>query len=166
MPSAPTGSDDRRFAGDAWKSDPRFDAFKNGYLAYSKFLQDSVEQAPVDEKMKDQMRFAMRQYVDAMSPANFLASNPEAMQLALETGGRSLVEGTELFFKDLQRGRVSSTDETAFDSPTVWPRSSTSSICPQSSSQPTSTTPIRTSRPSCSVSTIPDGMESVVALST
>ena len=115
MAPAPTGSDDRRFAGDAWKKDPRFDAFKNGYLAYSKFLQDSVEQAPVDEKVKDQMRFAMRQYIDAMSPANFLASNPEAMQLALETGGRSLVEGTELFFKDLQKGRVSSTDEKAFE---------------------------------------------------
>jgi polyhydroxyalkanoate synthase len=115
MSPAPNGPEDRRFAGEAWKGDPRFDAFKNGYLAYSKFLQDSVEQAPVDEKMKDQMRFAMRQYIDAMSPANFLASNPEAIQRALETGGKSLVEGTELFFKDLQRGRVSSTDEKAFE---------------------------------------------------
>src|SRR4029079_10157998 len=67
------------------------------------------------DKMKDQLRFAVRQYVDALSPANFFASNPEAIQLALETGGKSLVEGSGLFFKDLQKGRVSMTDETAFE---------------------------------------------------
>ena len=65
--------------------------------------------------MKDQLRFAVRQYIDAMSPANFLSSNPEAIQLALETGGQSLVEGMGLFFKDLAKGRVSMTDETAFE---------------------------------------------------
>jgi polyhydroxyalkanoate synthase subunit PhaC len=108
-------SDDKRFAGEAWRADPRFDAFKNGYLAYSKFLQSSVESAAVDDKMKDQLRFAVRQYIDAMSPANFLASNPEAIQLALETGGQSLVEGMGLFFKDFAKGRVSMTDETAFE---------------------------------------------------
>jgi len=108
-------NDDRRFAGDAWRADPRFDAFKNGYLAYSEFLKTSVESAPVDDKMREQLRFALRQYIDAMSPANFLASNPEAIQLALETGGQSLVDGTNLFFKDLKKGRVSMTDETAFE---------------------------------------------------
>ena len=107
--------DDKRFAGEAWRKDPRFDALTNGYLAYSRFLQGSVENAPVDDKMKDQLRFAVKQYVDAMSPANFLASNPEAIQLALETGGQSLVEGMNLFAQDMARGRVSMTDETAFE---------------------------------------------------
>ena len=50
-----------------------------------------------------------------MSPANFLATNPEAMQTALETGGDSLVEGMRLFMEDLAKGRVSMTDETAFE---------------------------------------------------
>jgi polyhydroxyalkanoate synthase len=105
---------DKRFSGEAWQDDPRFAVFRDGYLAYSEFLRHTVEAAPVDAKAKDQMRFAVRQYLDAMSPANFLASNPEALQLAIETGGRSLVEGTGLFFKDLAKGRVTMTDEEAF----------------------------------------------------
>jgi polyhydroxyalkanoate synthase len=116
MPGAPASPNaDKRFAADAWQNDPRFAAFRDGYLAYSEFLKKTIESAPVDAKAKDQMRFAVRQYLDAMSPANFLASNPEAIQLALETGGRSLVEGTGLFFKDLAKGRVSMTDEEAFE---------------------------------------------------
>jgi polyhydroxyalkanoate synthase subunit PhaC len=105
---------DKRFAGDAWQNDSRFDVLKRAYLAYSGLLQSSVEWAPVDDKTRRQLRFAVRQFVDAMSPANFLATNPEAMQLAMETGGASLTEGIGLFFKDLAKGRVSITDESAF----------------------------------------------------
>ena len=108
-------ADDRRFAGEAWRSDPRYNALTGGYLTYSKYLQNAVEAAPVDDKAKDQLRFAVKQYIDAMSPANFLASNPEAIQLALETGGQSLVEGMNLFAKDFAKGRVSMTDEAAFE---------------------------------------------------
>ncbi|MBK8741183.1 MAG: class I poly(R)-hydroxyalkanoic acid synthase [Betaproteobacteria bacterium] len=115
VPGAAPASTDKRFAGAAWQADPRFDLLTNGYLSYAKFLQGSVEAATVDDKAKDQLRFAVRQYIDAMSPANFLASNPEAIQLALETGGQSLVEGMGLFFKDAAKGRVSMTDETAFE---------------------------------------------------
>jgi polyhydroxyalkanoate synthase len=50
-----------------------------------------------------------------MSPANFLATNPEAIELAVETGGQSLAEGMGLFFEDLAKGRISTTDETAFE---------------------------------------------------
>src|SRR6185295_18067541 len=59
--------------------------------------------------------FALRQVTDALSPANNLATNPEAMQLALETGGASLAEGLQLFTQDLARGRISMTDDTAFE---------------------------------------------------
>jgi polyhydroxyalkanoate synthase subunit PhaC len=114
-PDPAATSDDKRFAGEAWRADPRFDALSKVYLSYSKFLQGAVESAAVDDKAKDQLRFAVRQYIDAMSPANFLASNPEAIQLALETGGQSLVEGMGLFARDLAKGRVSMTDETAFE---------------------------------------------------
>ena len=112
---APGAPGDRRFAADAWRNDPRYKALSDGYLQYSQFLRDSVESAPMDEKAKDQLRFAVRQYVDAMSPANFLALNPEAIQLALETGGQSLVEGMNLLAKDIAKGRVSMTDEEAFE---------------------------------------------------
>ncbi|HTS23984.1 MAG TPA: class I poly(R)-hydroxyalkanoic acid synthase [Casimicrobiaceae bacterium] len=108
-------AEDRRFAAEAWKSDPRFDLVRRSYLAYSDFLRGAVESAPVDEPTKAQMRFGMRQFVDAMSPSNFFLTNPEAMQLAAETGGQSVVQGMNLFFDDLAKGRVSSTDDKAYE---------------------------------------------------
>jgi polyhydroxyalkanoate synthase len=106
---------DKRFAGEPWNSDPRFDSIKRSYLTYSSFLRDSVEAAPVDERTKGQLRFAVRQIADAMSPANYFATNPEAMQLAAETGGQSIAYGLSLFFHDVAAGRISITDERAFE---------------------------------------------------
>lgn len=115
-PTATASKDeDRRFAGDAWRSDPRFDMVKRTYLAYSSFWQQTVESAAVDEPTKAKLRYDMRQFVDAVSPSNFLATNPEAMQLAVETGGQSLTDGMRLFFDDLAKGRISTTDETAYE---------------------------------------------------
>jgi len=112
FPSA--AEDDKRFAADAWRSDPRFDAIRRSYLAYSHFLNDSVEAVPLDDKTKAQMRLGMRQFVDAMSPSNFFLTNPEAMQLAAETGGQSVSEGLKLFLEDMAKGRISTTDESVY----------------------------------------------------
>ncbi len=113
----PAGAEnaDKRFTGEAWNSDPRFDAIKRTYLAYGDFLTRSVEAAPVDERTKGQMRFAARQIVDALSPVNFFATNPEAMQLAADTGGASLVQGLSLFLNDVASKRITITDERAFE---------------------------------------------------
>ncbi|MFN0301823.1 MAG: class I poly(R)-hydroxyalkanoic acid synthase [Burkholderiales bacterium] len=105
---------DRRFANEAWANDPRFDLVRRAYLAYSSFLEGTVEQTNADERTKGQLRFGVRQFLDAMSPSNFLATNPEATQLAIESGGKSLAEGMALYFQDLAKGRVSMTDENAF----------------------------------------------------
>jgi len=110
----PLPEGDKRFAGEAWRSDPRFEALARSYLAYADLMKSSVEAAPVDDRTKGQLRFAVRQLVDAMSPANYLATNPEAMELAIQTGGQSLVDGLALLFKDIAKGRVSMTDEDAF----------------------------------------------------
>ena len=107
--------EDRRFAADAWRNDPRFELVRRTYLAYSDFLKGAVESVSADEGTKAQMRFGMRQFVDAMSPSNFFLTNPEAMQVAAETGGQSVVQGMNLFFEDLAKGRVSSTDEKAYE---------------------------------------------------
>ena len=113
--AATAASDDRRFASEAWRSDPRFDLLRRTYLAYSDFLRGAVETVPLDDKTKAQVRFGMQQFVDAMSPSNFFATNPEAMQLAVETNGQSVLHGMNLFFEDLAKGRVSSTDEKAYE---------------------------------------------------
>jgi polyhydroxyalkanoate synthase subunit PhaC len=110
-----SGESDKRFANEAWRNDPRFDMVKRNYLAYSSVLQAAAEAMPLDEKTKAKLRYDLGQFIDAMSPSNFLMTNPEAMQLAVETGGQSLTDGMRLFFEDLATGRISTTDETAHE---------------------------------------------------
>ncbi|WP_077002292.1 class I poly(R)-hydroxyalkanoic acid synthase [Variovorax sp. KK3] len=106
---------DRRFAGQAWREDPRFDLAVRHYQSYAKLLRGAIDEAPADAQQKAQWHFALRQVLDALSPANCLATNPEAMRAAVDSGGASLVEGMRLFLQDLARGRISMTDETAFE---------------------------------------------------
>ena len=74
-----------------------------------------LDAAPADAQTKAQWQFAFKQVQDALSPANYLATNPEALQLALDTGGASLVEGMRLFLQDVAKGRISMTDDQAFE---------------------------------------------------
>jgi polyhydroxyalkanoate synthase len=106
---------DKRFAGEAWSKDPRFDALARTYLAQTEQLQAALAAAPLDERSKAQWGFVLRQLTDALSPANMLVTNPEALQLAMDTGGASLADGLRLFTQDLARGRIAMTDETAFE---------------------------------------------------
>ena len=106
---------DKRFAGQAWNEDPRYDTVARTYLAQTELMRKALDAAPLDERSKAQWGFALRQVVDALSPANTLATNPEALQLAMETGGASLAEGMRLFTEDLAQGRISMTDDTAFE---------------------------------------------------
>jgi len=109
------GVADRRFSDDAWSSDPRYELVAKTYLAQTELAQKALNSAPIDERSKAQWSFALRQVADALSPANTLATNPEALQLAMETGGASLAEGMKLFTEDLAKGRISMTDESAFE---------------------------------------------------
>src|SRR3954470_5538346 len=106
---------DKRFAGEAWTKDPRYDAVVRTYLAQTDLLRKALDAAPLDDRSKAQWGFALNQVMDALSPANTLATNPEALQLAMETGGASLLEGLRLFTEDLARGRIAMTDESAFE---------------------------------------------------
>jgi poly[(R)-3-hydroxyalkanoate] polymerase subunit PhaC len=118
IPGAGAGAEpikDRRFTGEAWTKDPRFEAVARTYLAQTDLLRQALDAAPLDERSKGQWAFALNQVMDALSPANTLVTNPEALQLAMETGGASLLEGMRLFTEDLARGRIAMTDETAFE---------------------------------------------------
>jgi polyhydroxyalkanoate synthase len=64
---------------------------------------------------KQKIRFAVQQMVDALSPANFLATNPEAQQKLIETKGESLTKGLQNMLADMQKGRISQSDESAFE---------------------------------------------------
>ena len=106
---------DRRFNADAWRENPWYSLLKQTYLLNSRLLNDMVEAAGVDEKEKHKLRFFARQFVDAMSPANFAATNPEAIKPAIETQGESVRAGFANLLEDLKRGRISITDESAFE---------------------------------------------------
>ena len=95
---------DRRFASDAWTKDPRYEAVARTYLAQTDLMRKALAAAPIDEGSKAQWGFALQQVMDALSPANTLATNPEALQLAMETGGASLLEGMRLFTEDMAQG--------------------------------------------------------------
>ncbi|HET9645277.1 MAG TPA: class I poly(R)-hydroxyalkanoic acid synthase [Burkholderiaceae bacterium] len=115
FPPALNISSDRRFSADAWARDPRFDIMAKAYLAQVQNMRQALDAAPMDERTKSQWGFLLRQVVDAASPANCLLTNPEALQTAFDTAGRSLIEGAKLFIEDFAKGRVSMTDETAFE---------------------------------------------------
>jgi polyhydroxyalkanoate synthase len=106
---------DKRFAGEAWSKDPRFEALAQTYLQQTELMRQALDAAPLDERSKAQWGFALNQLTDALSPSNMLLTNPEALELAVSTGGASLVEGLRLFTEDLARGRIAMTDESAFE---------------------------------------------------
>ena len=81
---------DKRFKDDAWQQSPYYDLLKQSYLQTSKQLADLVDQAQVDDKSKLQLRFYARQFIDAMSPSNFPATNPDVIRTAIQTRSASL----------------------------------------------------------------------------
>jgi len=82
-------------------------------------LADAVE---AEAKVRQRIRFTTEQMIDAMSPSNFLATNPDAIQRLLDTKGESLRTGILNALQDLGKGKVSQTDETAFEVGKIWQR--------------------------------------------
>ncbi len=106
---------DRRFSSPAWKSSPYHAFTAATYLLNAKFMNALADAVEVDEKIRKKIRFAVQQGIDAMSPSNFLATNPEAQQKMIETKGESLTRGIMHMVADMRRGHISQTDETAFE---------------------------------------------------
>jgi polyhydroxyalkanoate synthase subunit PhaC len=113
--AAPVVASDPRFRSPEWQSEPYFDALKQAYLIGSSFLHELVDTVGADGKERRQLDFLTRQYTDAMSPANFLATNPEALKLVRNTNGECLVAGLKNLLADLARGRIATTDTNAFE---------------------------------------------------
>lgn len=109
---APT---DRRFSSTAWQANPLSAFNAASYLLNAKFLNAMVETVDTAPQQKQKIRFAVQQVVDAMSPANFLATNPEAQQKLIETKGESLTRGLANMLADMNKGHISLSDESAFE---------------------------------------------------
>lgn len=107
---------DRRFGSPEWNDNPIFDTMKQSYLAISDKLLGTVEQIEgLDEAARSRLRFATKGFVDAMSPANYLALNPQVMKRTIETKGDNLLAGLRNMLGDIQRGQVSQSPEGAFE---------------------------------------------------
>jgi polyhydroxyalkanoate synthase len=107
--------DDARFADAAWQSNPIASFTARAYLLNSEFLNKMADRVEADDKTRRRVKFAVQQWVEAASPSNFLALNPKAQKRALETKGESLKTGLDNLLKDVAKGKISQTDESAFE---------------------------------------------------
>ena len=110
---------DRRFKDDAWKDNEVFDFIKQTYLLSARYVQDVVTKVDgLDAPTAQKVDFYSRQFVDAMSPSNFLLTNPEVLRKTAESGGENLIKGLNNLLADLERGkgdlRIKMTDTDAF----------------------------------------------------
>ena len=106
---------DSRFSDPAWQNNSLASFYARAYLLNSDFMSRLADTVEADRKTKQRVKYAVSQWVDAASPSNFLATNPKAQQMLLESRGESLKSGLDNLMKDIQRGRISQTDETAFE---------------------------------------------------
>lgn len=106
---------DKRFKAPAW-NDPAFDLIRRQYeLAARHMLLQVDAVAEADPKRRQQLRFMAQGLIDALSPSNFPALNPEVIERAAATNGASLVQGLRNLLADLERGQLTHTDASAFE---------------------------------------------------
>ncbi|ANU08770.1 PHA/PHB synthase family protein [Paraurantiacibacter namhicola] len=106
---------DRRFADPAWREQPVYALMHQTYLLLAERIQQAVDGLQgMEEEEREQLRFATRSVLEAMSPANFPLTNPVVLERTLDTQGRNLVTGMERLAGDIERGQLTHTDSSAF----------------------------------------------------
>lgn len=116
--SPPTN--DRRFKDPAWDESIVFNYIKQSYLLTTQWILSVVRNVEnLDNKTAHKVDFYTRQFLDVLSPSNFILTNPTVLRTTLESGGENLVRGLENLLKDLERSkgqfRISMTDYDAFE---------------------------------------------------
>ncbi|SEO66817.1 PHA/PHB synthase family protein [Aquisalimonas asiatica] len=96
---------DKRFRDARWEENPLFDFIKQSYLLTADHIHHTVAGVEgLDDKTRRKVDFYTRQFVNAMSPSNFVATNPEVLQKTIDTGGQNLLDGLNKLLEDLERG--------------------------------------------------------------
>jgi len=106
---------DARFSDPTWQKSSLASFYARTYLLNSEFMNRLADSVQGDQKTRKRVKFAVSQWVDAASPANFLALNPKAQQTLLDTSGESLKAGLDNLLKDIGKGKITQTDEAAFE---------------------------------------------------
>ncbi|MEQ1754208.1 MAG: class I poly(R)-hydroxyalkanoic acid synthase [Micropepsaceae bacterium] len=99
-------SGDKRFKDKDWSENQIFDFIKQSYLLTARWLQSSMGDVKgLDDKTRMRIDFYTKQFADALSPSNFLFTNPEVLRTTLESNGENLVKGLDNLLRDLERGK-------------------------------------------------------------
>ncbi len=104
---------DKRFNAPEW-NESYFDFIKQNYLLISKMYLSAICEMELDEKKKRKLNFYNRQFLDALSPSNFLLTNPEVLKRTEETKGENLIQGFKNLMIDIQDQDISQTDGQTF----------------------------------------------------
>src|SRR6476620_11839431 len=110
---------DRRFKHPEWSENVIFNFVKDSYLVAAEAILSAIRDVKgMDEASARKINFYTRQFVDALSPSNFVATNPEVLTATLQSGGQNLLRGLENLLADLERGNgrlsITMTDMKAF----------------------------------------------------
>jgi len=105
---------DRRFGSPAWAGNAPALLSAHAWWLSAQALYRMVEVADMPQSVRERLRFSLMQWVEAASPANLLATNPEAIGKLLETRGESLLAGMRNLLDDVRKGRLSQSDESQF----------------------------------------------------
>ncbi|MGF6861505.1 polyhydroxyalkanoate synthase [Rhodobacteraceae bacterium MBR-64] len=117
-PPDPTPKD-RRFSNPLWETHPYFNFIKQQYMLTSEAMQQAVADLEhLDDRDRKRVEYFSRQIMDMLAPSNYLTTNPEALERAVETDGESLVRGLENLVRDIEANNgellVSLADKDAF----------------------------------------------------
>ena len=97
---------DRRFFDESWNECAVYDHIKQFYLLISKYLMETAQcTTHLDDKIQSQYDFYIKQWLDALSPANFAATNPQVLKQTLDTKGENLLQGAQALIEDFARGK-------------------------------------------------------------
>lgn len=118
-PPSPAAAPDKRFKDPAWRDNPLFDFLHKAFLLGSRWATDLVDQTDgLDEVTREKARFYVRQIMSAVSPSNFVPTNPELLRETLRENGGNLLRGLKMLSEDLAAGqgqlRIRHTDTSKF----------------------------------------------------
>jgi polyhydroxyalkanoate synthase len=106
---------DSRFSDPSWQENSLASFYARTYLLNAEFLNRMADSVHADRKTRNRVKFAVSQLVDAAAPSNYLALNPKAQKTLLESSGDSLKAGLQNLLGDMQKGKITQTDESAFE---------------------------------------------------
>ncbi len=105
-PLIPFDPADKRFAAPEWRESPLFDFLRQAHAMLSSWANDLVDRAEaLDPQLRHKAKFYLRQLTSALSPSNFLATNPELLKETWATSGDNLVRGAAFLAEDIEAGK-------------------------------------------------------------